>query len=121
VIDTTNNTVQTTIQVSKGSSSTIGRGIAITPDGKNAYLTNGGLNTVSVINTATNTVSATVDVGVDPGGLAITPDGKHVYVTNHGSDNVSVIDTAANKVVVEVKVGSRPFGIAINPITAITT
>ena len=39
-------------------------------------------NTVSVIDTASNTVVATVAVGSMPRGVAITPDGTRVYVTN---------------------------------------
>jgi YVTN family beta-propeller protein len=73
-------------------------------------LTNGGFKTVSVIDTVTNMVSATVDVGVDPVGVAVTPDGKRAYVTNHGSSNVSVIDTANNTVSATVDVGVDPFG-----------
>ena len=38
-------------------------GLAITPDGKYAYVTNGSNDSVSVINTATNTVTGTVTVG----------------------------------------------------------
>src|SRR5437870_2398375 len=57
-------------------------------------------NTVSVIDTATNTVIATIPVGLNPFGVAITPDGTRAYVVNHGADfegshgTVSVIDTA---------------------------
>ncbi|WP_368908890.1 hypothetical protein, partial [Bacillus wiedmannii] len=40
------------------------------PDGTLAYVTNQGSNTVSVINTATNTVIDTVPVGVAPTGIA---------------------------------------------------
>ena len=39
-------------------------------------------NTVSVINTATNTVSATITVGNNPDGVSVSPDGSKVYVTN---------------------------------------
>ena len=49
----------------------IPRGVAITPDGTRAYVTNEGSNTVSVIDTATNTVVATIPVGVIPFGVAI--------------------------------------------------
>ena len=38
-----------------------------------AYITNWGSNTVSVINTATNTVTATVPVGTEPEGVAVIP------------------------------------------------
>jgi len=41
-------------------------GVAFTPDGSKAYVTNQFDHTVSVIATATNTVVATVDVGNSP-------------------------------------------------------
>ena len=47
--------------------------------GKSAYVTNTGTNDVSVINLASNTVTATVAVGSDPRGVAITPDGAFSY------------------------------------------
>jgi YVTN family beta-propeller protein len=40
-----------------------------------AYVANRNSNSVSVINTASNTVVATVGVGACPAGVAITPDG----------------------------------------------
>ena len=46
-------------------------GIAITPDGSYAYVTNYGSGTVSVIDTSTNAVIATVTVGTDPYGVAL--------------------------------------------------
>ena len=56
-------------------------------------------NTVSVIDTATNTVTATVNVGRSPAGVAVTPDGRKVYVANRlDAGTVSVIDTATNTV-----------------------
>jgi len=70
---------------------------------------------VSVINTATNTVTATVSVGVNPVGVAITPDGTRAYVANLAAGSVSVIDTATNTVIGTVTVGLAPRGIAITP------
>jgi YVTN family beta-propeller protein len=87
-----------------------------------AYVTNHGSDTVSVIDTATNMVVATVtDAGKPfanvPFGVAVTLDGKHAYVTNNGSSSVSVIDTAMNMVVATVALpaGSEPRGVAITP------
>ena len=40
-----------------------------------AYVTNEAEGTVSVIDTATNTVTANVPVGLAPFGIAVTPDG----------------------------------------------
>ena len=80
-----------------------------------AYVTNYRSHNVSVINTATNAVDATVAVGTTPRIVAITPDGAFAYVTNYSSSNVSVINTATNRVDATVAVGSTPFGVAITP------
>jgi YVTN family beta-propeller protein len=58
------------------------------------YVANYDSNNVSVIDTATNTVVATVPVGNAPTAVAVTPDGTKAYVTNYGSASVSVIKTA---------------------------
>jgi len=50
--------------------------IAITPDGKTAYVANGGLpysDTVTPIRTATNTALKPIKVGLGPDYIAITP------------------------------------------------
>jgi YVTN family beta-propeller protein len=70
-----------------------------------AYVANSGSNIVSVIDTATNKVVATVPVGGCPHGgcpdaVAVTPDGTRVYVTSSGS--VIVINATTNKVVATV-------------------
>ncbi|MCI0597968.1 MAG: beta-propeller fold lactonase family protein [Beijerinckiaceae bacterium] len=47
------------------------------------YVTNRIANSVSVIDTATNRVVATVPLaGKGPSWAAVTPDGKFVYVSN---------------------------------------
>jgi uncharacterized repeat protein (TIGR01451 family) len=85
-----------------------------------AYITNNGNNsapgnTVSVIDTATNTVTTNVSVGNYPWGIVVTPDGTKAYVTNYASNNVSVINTTTYKVITNVTVGSLPRGVAITP------
>jgi PGF-pre-PGF domain-containing protein len=78
-----------------------------------AYVTNYNSNTVSVIDTTTNKVTATMPVGIRPWGVAVNPDGTRVYVTNWNSNTVSVIDTVTNTVTATVNVGSNPMGIAV--------
>jgi YVTN family beta-propeller protein len=73
-------------------------------------------DTVSVIATATNTVTATIPVGTYPYGVAVTPDGGKVYVANFGSNNVSVIATATNTVIGSpIPIGTNPAGVAVTP------
>src|SRR5262249_34578006 len=80
-----------------------------------AYVANFNSNSVSVIDTASNTVTATLGVGVSPSGVAITPDGTRAYVTNTFSNSVSVVDTASNTLLATVAVGNQPRGVAITP------
>ena len=75
---------------------------------QNVYVTNYNNNTVSVINTATNTVSANVNVGLWPYGVAVTPDGTKAYVTNFDSNTISVINITTNTVTATVNVGINP-------------
>ena len=97
---------------------------SVSAAGTYAYVANYGSNTVSVINTSTNTVSATVTVGTGPIGVAINPAGTYVYVANNGGNTVSVINTSTNTVSATVTVGSVPYGVAIastNPPIAISS
>ncbi len=71
---------------------------------------------VSVIDTASNTLVATIPVadGFSLSYVAITPDGSRAYVTS-GTNNISVIDTATNTVAATVPAGTSSNGIAITP------
>ncbi len=78
------------------------------------YVVNHGDATVSVIDTASNLVVATVDVGDEPLGAAVNAAGTRAYVTNQVPDGtVSVIDATLNAVVATVTVGARPSGVAV--------
>lgn len=118
VVHTGTNTVVTTIRFPAGSSPL---GIAITPDGTRAFVTNSGNpDSVSIIDTATNTIAASIPfpAGSDPTGIAITPDGSRAYVSNNGTpDSVSVIDTATNTIITTIllSAGSNPTAIEITP------
>jgi YVTN family beta-propeller protein len=92
-----------------------GPGVTVNPAGTKVYVTNSDKNTISVIDTATNKVTATVNVGSNPCGVAVSLDGKKVYVVNSGSNTVSLIDTATNKVTATVNVGNNPCGVAVTP------
>ncbi len=78
-----------------------------------AYVSNYGSNNVSVIDTGSNTVTATVTVGSLPYGVAVNTAGTLAYVTNYNGANVSVIDTGTNTVTATVNVGSAPRGVAV--------
>jgi len=100
-ISTATNTPRTPITVGSGPWTLYDVGqIAITPDGKTAYVTTG--TSVTPISTATNTPGKPIHLGKvnipgggGPGGqIVITPDGKTAYVTT--GSGVTPISTATN-------------------------
>lgn len=107
VIDSVSDSVTDTIVLPAGSDGP--RGVAVLGD--TLYVTNYRSNTVSVINTATNAVSDTVDVGDGPRGV-VGYNGK-VYVENFDAGTLSVIDTGTNTVTLELPVGHSPSGMSV--------
>ncbi|MFJ2864126.1 IPT/TIG domain-containing protein [Kitasatospora sp. NPDC087314] len=90
-------------------------GVALTPDGTRAYVANRSSNAVDVIDTATNTVIATIATGAGPTLVAIAPDGAHVYVSVADDALLSVIDTTSNTVTASVAVGAGATGVSVTP------
>ena len=81
------------------------KGIAYDSVNKRMYVTNYSDGTVSLIDTATNTVIKSIRVGEIPSGIAYDPVNKRIYVTNLGHNTVSVIDITTNTVVGSITVG----------------
>ena len=85
--------------------------IAITPDGKTAYIANLSPATVIPVSTATNTPGKPIKLG---GGhteaIAITPDGKTAYVVNVLPKETRVIpvSTATNRPGKPINLGGSP-------------
>jgi YVTN family beta-propeller protein len=82
--------------------------------------------TVSVVDTASNTVIKSIDTGLHPTGMALSPSGDRLYVTCANSDTVSAIDTVTDQVVQTLRVGvlgpdrtpvlgSSPNAVAVSP------
>lgn len=90
------------------------RAIRFNADGTRAYVANQNGGSVSVIDTATNSVIATVNTGGQLVDLAINPAGTRVYAVDIGN-KVYVIDTAANSVTATVTATlDNPRGIAVS-------
>ncbi|MTE17351.1 serine/threonine-protein kinase [Nocardia aurantiaca] len=89
-------------------------GIAVDPGTHTAYITKGD-NTVSVIDTTTHAVTATIPVGKNPMGVAVDPDTHTAYVTSYSDNTVSVIDTTTRAVTATIPVGKNPMGVAMDP------
>jgi YVTN family beta-propeller protein len=79
-----------------------------------AYVSNGGSNTVTVLDLVYLRQDHTLRVGDDPTGLAVNPRRNEVYVVNAKSDSVSVIDAETNRVVATIPVHRRPYFISVD-------
>lgn len=79
-----------------------------------AYVSNGGANTVTVLDLVFVRVDRTLAVGQNPTGMAVNPKRNEVYVVNTASGNVSVIDAEANRVVATIPVRRQPYAISVD-------
>ena len=91
--------------------------MAVSPDRKSVYIANTGSDTVSVLNTADNTVARTIALPhrSRPIGVALNPNGRYLYTADGGSNRVSVVDTRTKRVVASVRVGTQPLSVAVAP------
>jgi YVTN family beta-propeller protein len=71
--------------------------------------------TVSIINSATLTVTNIIRVEAVPWQILITKDGTRAFVSNSGSGTVSVIDTGTQQVIQTLTTGPGPFWSVTNP------
>jgi len=83
----------------------------ITAVGSKVYVLNFVSRSISVINTATNTVSATIPMGsrID----AIAAVGSKVFVANSGNSTVSVINAAIDTVMTAIPMSPYPTGFVV--------
>jgi YVTN family beta-propeller protein len=93
--------------------------LTVNPDGTRLYAVSDAdtvtANAVTVIDTETNAVIATIAAGVWPEHVAFSRDGTRAYVTNYGDGTVSVIDAATDSVTDTFSVGGYPAGVAVAP------
>jgi YVTN family beta-propeller protein/YD repeat-containing protein len=59
-------------------------------------------STVALVDTASNTIVASLPVGPTPGEVVISPVGNRAHVINFGDSSVSVVDTAARSLVATI-------------------
>jgi YVTN family beta-propeller protein len=87
------------------------------PDGyrEYAYVSNGGSNTVSVLDLVYLRQDHTLQVGIGPTNLAANPVRNEIYVVNTQSGTVSVIDADANRVAATIPVHHLPSFVAVEP------
>ena len=83
--------------------------LAVSSDGQRAHIVYLGSGDMSVIDLASRTVLAHLEVGDGPRGLVLTPDDRIAYVANSLSDDVSVIDLSTFEEVKRIRVTTSPL------------
>jgi YVTN family beta-propeller protein len=95
-------------------------GLAVTPNGSQLWVADTGPQTgpssptaISVISTATDTVTATLRLPAAPAQIAFSPSGATAYVTT--ADGLWVFDTATAHLTHVIWGLGDPFGVAVSP------
>ena len=83
-------------------------GLALSPDGRQLWVTSLADGGVYVYNVATKKTSPMIRVGKCPNWIAFSPDGKYCVVSNSDTNDCSIIDAHTQREVGRVKVGKGP-------------
>lgn len=97
-------------------------GCTHSPSGPRAYVSNERDGTVTVIDTNTDRVVSTINVGARPRGIRASPDGKRIYVAISFSsqqtpgtiNKIAAIDRDTGKVVAQYDAGPDPEQFAVS-------
>ena len=81
----------------------------------NAYVPNEGSGSVSVIDTTSDRVTATIKTGGKPRGIAVGHDAKRLYISDQAANSLVVFDTATNAEIARSRLGDSPEGIYLSP------
>jgi phospholipase C len=98
-------------------------GVAVTPNGKHAYVTDTERDQVVVLRTSSLRTVRRIAVGRSPWNTAFTADSAKAYVSNANDNTVSAIETARGRVIDTIALGSGsggqinhvPTGVALSP------
>src|ERR1700730_14858477 len=81
--------------------------VALTPDGRRLFTTSEIDHTLTISDTATKQIIATIKLPGRPNQCAVTPDGHYVAVPIRDGDSVAIVDTTRQKIV-KVLPGKEP-------------
>jgi YVTN family beta-propeller protein len=94
--------------------------VAVSPDGRHAYSANRDARVVTVVDTTTNQVTATIPIAAGPPRfLSFAPDGRTLYVSLFNDQGtiqaIDVLDTRSNTVVATIPQSARPYLSEVTP------
>ncbi|MBN1360377.1 MAG: beta-propeller fold lactonase family protein [Sedimentisphaerales bacterium] len=85
--------------------------LALTPDGRELYVTCEASHTAIVVDVASRAKVAEIEVGRHPTDVAFSPDGQRAFVSNRLDDTVSVVDVVSRTQIATIPVGDEPHGV----------
>ncbi len=83
--------------------------VAVTPDGRLAFVANYGSNSLTIVDLAKRVSLSSVDLGEHsrPHGIAVSKNGRSVWVTTEGSQHLVEVDVERRSVRRAIKTGQR--------------
>jgi YVTN family beta-propeller protein len=90
-------------------------GLAMNKAGSRLYVSTGRSKKVFVLDTATNAITTSFEVGQRPWGIELSPDDKLLFTANGPSNDVSIVNATSGAIVRKVKAGDRPWGVVVVP------
>lgn len=104
-----------TVLFSLSTSQEISHMVALTPDGRRAFVANIGSGSLTAVDLEKRHVIASVPTGAGAEGVAVTPDGGQVWVTNRAADTVTVLDASSLEVLATLPAPSFPIRAVATP------
>lgn len=89
------------------------QGGVLSPSGDRLYMTNTNGNSISIIDTHTQTVAGSIATGKGPARIALTPDGKTLVYNLQFEPAVGFADLAAGKQAGVVPLSGRPLSLTM--------
>lgn len=89
--------------------------LAVAPDALQAWTTNLGSRTVSLIDLKTRRAPRSVEIGEEPEGIWLSPDGETLWVSARGSNAAFALDPQALAIRQRVETGAFPLRITLRP------
>lgn len=89
--------------------------VLLSRDGKTLYVSTGRGHKLFMIDTGSNRVTTSFDIGERPWGIAASPDGQTLFSANGPSGDVSVVNLTAHSVTTKIKAGDGPWGVLVLP------
>jgi YVTN family beta-propeller protein len=89
-------------------------GVALDPDGKVGYISDGGANAVVVFDRSTLAKLDSIPAGTGPDAIIYEPATRTVWAFNGHSKNATVIDAATRKVVATIALPGKPEFAAVD-------